>query len=110
MEGGVDAKLAVKTVLVDIRSEVESAHVHLPGAVRLDPDELRAQADRMLRGRGVIIACAVGQRSLRCVQALRDAGVEAWSLCGGIAEWSALDLPRVRPEACAMRHGVGNAR
>jgi rhodanese-related sulfurtransferase len=54
-------------VLLDVRTQAEFDQGHLPGAIRVEPDEppeglVRAQGER-LKGKTVVFYCAVGVRS-----------------------------------------------
>ena len=48
-------------------------------------------------GRPVIFHCRLGARSLLAAQAFRRAGFDAWSMAGGIAQWSEEGRP-IEPE------------
>lgn len=49
----------------------------------------------------VLVICAGGARSLRAAQALRDAGIAARSVRGGMAQWQRLGGPVTRPVTTA---------
>ena len=87
--------------LVDLRGLDERIHGQAAGveAIELarvldDPDAVFPDRDQPL-----LLLCARGQRSLRAVQALREAGhAQAQSVAGGTAAWQAAGLPMERPE------------
>lgn len=91
-------------VLLDVRTEAEFDQGHLPGAIRVEPDEtpeglVRAQGER-LKGKTVVFYCAVGVRSselmVRASALLAPhAPAELYNLRGGIFRWVAEGLPLV---------------
>lgn len=85
--------------LLDVRQPWEHELVHLPGDVLVPLPELPRRLDdvRPAAGQIVVCYCHHGVRSLSAAALLRQAGVPALSLAGGIDHWSrALDpsLPR----------------
>jgi rhodanese-related sulfurtransferase len=76
---------AGEAVLVDVREPAEWDAGHAPDALHrplgdLDPAEFA--------GRSVITTCRGGGRGSRAAQALREAGVDAVSLHGGLRAWA----------------------
>lgn len=76
---------AGEAVLVDVREPDEWAAGHAPGSLHrplaeLDPAEFA--------GRSVVTTCRGGGRGSRAAQTLRDAGVDAVSLGGGLKAWA----------------------
>jgi len=76
---------AGKAVLVDVRESDEWGAGHAPGALhrplgKLDPAEFA--------GRSVITTCRGGGRGARAAHALREVGVDAVSLNGGLRAWA----------------------
>ena len=57
--------------------------------------------------RKVLLVCSMGIRARAVAEFLREKGVEAYSIRGGASEWSALNLPRWRPNICNVHDGVG---
>lgn len=82
----LDAALAAQTAgatLLDVREPDETATGVLAGAVEVPL--ARLLADPSLAGAGpVVVVCKVGVRAERAALALRDAGVEASVLAGGM--------------------------
>ena len=82
---------APRTVLLDVRPRAEYAAAHLPGAVSLPVDELRATTTPFLKTRRYVVYC----RGAYCVFAdeavseLRARGLRAIRLSLGPAEWLA---------------------
>ena len=82
-------------VLLDVRRTpaYDAAALTLPGALRCAPEDVTAQAER-LRGKSVVAFCVHGHEvSQNAAQALRNAGIDALFLAGGIEGWRAAGLP-----------------
>lgn len=71
-------------LLIDLRDEVTRTYGMLPGAVAV-PEEERAQ--RAAGFAQVILYCVRGRESLPAAEALREQGVNAFSLEGGYTGW-----------------------
>jgi molybdopterin/thiamine biosynthesis adenylyltransferase/rhodanese-related sulfurtransferase len=74
-------------VLVDVRSPAEFQAGHVPGSRPLH------EAADVLPGARVVVACPLGVRSRATASTLRRAGVDAYSLEGGLVGWLLADLP-----------------
>lgn len=79
------------TVLVDVREMSEWSAGHAPGAIHrrlgaLDPAEFAG-------GGPVYVMCRSGNRSATATRRLRDAGVDAYDVTGGIVAWAEARLP-----------------
>jgi len=85
--GDLADKMAAGALLVDVRSESENAAGHVPGSVLIPVDTLRQNLDQ-LKGKEVIVHCAVGQRGHTAVQLLKGHGINAKNLDGGYTTWS----------------------
>lgn len=73
--------------LLDVREPHETASGVLPGAREVPL--ARLLADPALAGSGpVVVICQVGVRAERAARALRDAGIEASVLAGGMDAWA----------------------
>jgi sulfur-carrier protein adenylyltransferase/sulfurtransferase len=83
-------------VLVDVRGEDEWAGGYIPGAVLVPLRELPERIEEVApdRTRPVVLYCAVGARSLRGANALRELGYERpVSISGGIVDWLSRGYP-----------------
>jgi rhodanese-related sulfurtransferase len=85
--------LAGEVLLLDVREDEEWAAGRAPEAVhvalsRLDPSSVPGDLP-------VVAVCRVGGRSAMAAQALRERGVEALNLTGGMQAWQAAGLPVV---------------
>ena len=60
------------------------------------------------KGRKLFLVCPMGIRTRTVAEFLQDKGVEAYSIKGGATEWSALNLPRWRPDICNIKDEMGD--
>jgi NADPH-dependent 2,4-dienoyl-CoA reductase/sulfur reductase-like enzyme/rhodanese-related sulfurtransferase len=83
----VEAVLAApadeRPVLVDVRTPLEFARGHIPGAVNIPVDELRSRLGELPRNRDIAVYCQVGQRGYLATRVLRQAGFRAANIGGG---------------------------
>jgi molybdopterin/thiamine biosynthesis adenylyltransferase/rhodanese-related sulfurtransferase len=83
-------------LLVDVRGEDEWANGYIPGAVLVPLRDLPDRIEEVApdRARTVLLYCAVGARSLRAAQAMRELGYEhPISVAGGIVDWMSRGYP-----------------
>lgn len=74
--------------LLDVRENAEWNAGHVPGAVHVPVKNVAAQAlKRLPKGRPVIVTCRTGSRSRGATRILREKGIEAFSLSGGMSAW-----------------------
>ena len=73
-----------ETVIVDGREDAEREVSMIPGAVSLA--ELERITDRQ-RERPIVIYCTIGYRSGLVTESLRERGLKAFNLRGGILAW-----------------------
>lgn len=88
-----------RTVIVDTRGGLAYATGHIPGAINITDHALETLLDDGIPfpdGSPVLLACPVGARSARYAAFLRDHGVNARSLHGGMAAWRDARLPLER--------------
>jgi rhodanese-related sulfurtransferase len=88
-------------VIVDVRLKYPFEHssVMLPGAIRIDPKN--PDLARIPPGHEVVAYDSDPDElvSAPFVAMLRERGIRAWALEGGIGEWMAANLPTVPKEA-----------
>ncbi len=88
--------------LVDVREPAEWDVSRIPGDVQHIPiGELQARAAEISTDKPVVFQCRSGGRSLMAAQAFRASGFEAYSLAGGLLDWSEQGLP-VEPEGAPV--------
>lgn len=74
--------------MLDIRENNEWNAGHAPGAVHVPVKNVASQAlKRLPKGRPVIVTCRTGARSRGATRILREKGVDAINLSGGMAAW-----------------------
>jgi NADPH-dependent 2,4-dienoyl-CoA reductase/sulfur reductase-like enzyme/rhodanese-related sulfurtransferase len=76
------------TILVDVRTESENEAGAIPGSVLIPVNDLRGRIDEV-KGKDIVVHCAVGQRGHTAVQLLRGYGIKARNLSGGYTTWKA---------------------
>ncbi len=72
-----------KPLLLDVRTPSEYAAGHIPDAVNVPVDELRARLAEVPKGRPVVAYCQVGQRGYLATRILMQAGHAVSNLGGG---------------------------
>jgi rhodanese-related sulfurtransferase len=82
-------------LLLDVRTEAEFARGHIHGAVSAPIHALASRLDALgLRpGRPVVAICLSAHRSIPAVRLLRERGLEASQLAGGMFAWRAAGMP-----------------
>lgn len=76
-----------KAEWLDCRYEMEYAEKRIPGATLLPLDRVRTDIDRLDRAQTYIVYCRSGRRSTCAAYLLRERGIRAYSLSGGIQAW-----------------------
>ncbi|HEV8024490.1 MAG TPA: rhodanese-like domain-containing protein, partial [Candidatus Nanopelagicales bacterium] len=80
--------LRAGATLLDVRENSEWNAGHAPGAVHVPVSNVGAQAPKRLpKGRPVIVTCRSGSRSRGATRILREKGIEAYNLSGGMSAW-----------------------
>jgi sulfur-carrier protein adenylyltransferase/sulfurtransferase len=86
-----------RATLVDVRTPVEVNAGRIPGSVSVPLADLDAGAAEWQGQRPIVCVCAMGGRSAQAAARLRAAGVDAYSLAGGVLAWQAEGLPWQEP-------------
>lgn len=76
--------------LVDVRTPQEFADGHIPEAINVPVDELRARLREFPVGRKIAMYCQVGQRGYLATRILRQAGFPADNISGGYKTYQLL--------------------
>jgi cysteine synthase/rhodanese-related sulfurtransferase len=98
-----DISLKPKVKIIDIRSRGDFLHFHLPGSERMNPEEIIGNPknfSRKWKNRRIFLLCPMGIRAKALAEKMRKGGMKAYGVKGGLAEWSAKNLPRWRPGIC----------
>lgn len=86
--------------LIDVRTPQEVSAGQIAGARNIDYSsrDFMTELGKLDREKPVAVYCAVGGRSARAAQALKELGFrQIYDLEGGIRNWSAQGLPVVKP-------------
>jgi rhodanese-related sulfurtransferase len=73
--------------VIDVREPYEREAGHIAGTRHIALNELSSAAASLQQDRPVVFYCRVGSRSTMAAQALRAAGLEAYSMEGGLRRW-----------------------
>ncbi len=79
-----------RPLLLDVRTANEFAQGHIPEAVNVPVDELRARLNEVPRDREIAVYCQVGQRGYLATRILKQAGFDATNLGGGYTTYKLL--------------------
>lgn len=74
--------------LIDVREPYEREAGYIEGSRHIELTQLPSEAATLDATRPVVFYCRVGARSTMAAQALRAAGVEAYSMDGGLVRWA----------------------
>jgi NADPH-dependent 2,4-dienoyl-CoA reductase/sulfur reductase-like enzyme/rhodanese-related sulfurtransferase len=83
------------TVLIDVRNDSENEAGAIPGSILIPVNELRNRIAEV-KGKDLVVHCAVGQRGHTAVQLLSGHGIKARNLSGGYTTWKAGMDSRIR--------------
>jgi rhodanese-related sulfurtransferase len=84
---------------VDLQDDDDYRAGHIAGSMRADPDDLDGAAEPLDEDRPVIVVCADGERSGEVAADLRERGLQAAVLKGGMKAWAGAGLPTQPREA-----------
>jgi rhodanese-related sulfurtransferase len=87
LKSGDDAQI------VDVRESAEVAGGMIPGAKHVALGELAGRLDDLDRARPVIAICRSGRRSAAAADQLSAAGFTAYTVPGGMLDWTAAGFP-----------------
>jgi CRP-like cAMP-binding protein len=74
--------------LLDVRLKYEHDEEHIPGSINIPLDELRRRYGELDRSQKYYVYCLVGARSATAAFLLRSQGFNAYSIKGGMLEWT----------------------
>ena len=89
-------------ILIDMRNEQTRDYGVIPGALPVSQEELESNPPET-DGRKLILYCAHGQFSLDAAEALREKGIDAYSLRGGYIEWLRDQMERQQADELCQR-------
>ncbi len=92
-------------VILDTRSKEDFEHFHIPESLNIEYIDLEKNVNEYLpelQDKKVITICYRGNSSKLATSILRNKNVEAYTVKGGMTEWSKENLPRWRPDICKV--------
>jgi hydroxyacylglutathione hydrolase len=98
-----------KVDLIDVRREHEWDTGRIPGARRVEVNDLPAEAERLDRDRPVVLYCRSGSRSELAADGLRAGGFDAHALAGGISAWAEQGRPLEPEDGYVAESGLAAA-
>ena len=84
--------------LLDVRSPAEFARGHLPGAVNIPLDDLRARLGELPTSKPILAYCQVGMRGYLATRILLQKGLKVTNLAGGYLTYQHFGCPQ--PVGC----------
>ena len=72
--------------VLDVRRETEWIEQRVPGVVLIPMDQLNDRVEEIPADQRIFVICAVGGRSARVAEALRNAGFDAINVTGGTTQ------------------------
>ncbi|MFC4600276.1 FAD-dependent oxidoreductase [Cohnella hongkongensis] len=72
-----------KTMLVDVRTEIEHNRGHIPGSVHIPVDELRSRLNELDSEKEIWVYCQIGLRGYTASRILMQKGIRVRNLVGG---------------------------
>lgn len=83
----LEKQLAAGAILFDVREDHEYANAHIDGARLIPLATVPDNIEAFRTGHEVYVICAKGIRSASAVGFLRQHGVEAINVAGGMGAW-----------------------
>ncbi len=84
--------------LLDVREDAEWAGGRIEGARHIPLAELPGRLGELDRNRPVVALCRSGNRSGQAAHYLRQAGLSAQNMDGGLKRWAGDGLPVTTPD------------
>ena len=82
-------------LLLDVREPVEWEAEHAPDALLVPMGEVSQRRAELPSNRRIVVVCRSGGRSAAVTESLREWGLDAVNLAGGMLAWAAAGLPVV---------------
>lgn len=79
--------LAQGALLIDVREQVEWISGHAPEATHIPLGFIGQSLNNLPRQEKIVVICRSGKRSMNAVMAMREAGLDAVNLAGGMHAW-----------------------
>lgn len=89
--------------VLDVREQVEWQHGHIENALHVPLHDLPARLGELPASGQVLVVCKVGGRSAQAVMWLRQQGIDAANIDGGMVDWVAAGRPMVSETGAAAQ-------
>lgn len=96
-------------VVLDIRKRNDFDNFHIPNAINIEEENIEKEINYIAQkysGKKFYVFCYRGNSSQRVAALLNSVNINAFSVKGGMIEWSEVGLPRIRPEICRINQGI----
>ena len=80
-------------LIIDVREPIEWIAGHAPDVTHIPLGFVEQNLANLPRDQKVIVICRSGKRSLQATLAMREVGVNAYNLAGGMQAWQSAGLP-----------------
>ena len=83
------AEVSATSYLLDVREPVEWLAGHIAGATHIPMNQVPQRRAELPADSTIVVVCKVGGRSAVVTGYLRDHGLDAVNLAGGVVAWTA---------------------
>jgi len=94
--------------VLDVRDADEREQVRIDGSIWIPIEELSDRWRELPLDGTLVVQCAAGSRSFRATKFLREKGLVATSMIGGISAWEARGFPTTKGSAREFAAGEGS--
>jgi rhodanese-related sulfurtransferase len=95
--------------VLDVREADEREQARIDGSIWIPIEELSDRWRELPRDGTLVVQCAAGSRSFRATKFLREKGLVATSMIGGISAWEARGFPTTNGAAPRSTAGEQSA-
>jgi cysteine synthase/rhodanese-related sulfurtransferase len=92
-------------ITIDIRNQDAYDQFHIQNSINIPFESIAIELPRIktkFQGKKIILVCNRGNKSKIATNILRNSNLDAYSMLGGMTEWSNKNLPRWQPEVCLI--------
>ncbi|WP_334077220.1 DsrE/DsrF/DrsH-like family protein [Paenibacillus sanfengchensis] len=103
----LDLRDPERTLLLDVRTEIEHGNGHIPGSLNIPVDDLRLRLSELDPDKEIWVYCQVGLRGYTASRILRQKGFQVRNLTGGYKTYL-MATYRPKPAGGADNAGTGS--
>lgn len=92
----VDLMNNENAVILDIRDQESYKKGHIIDAVNMKADDIDAPKMSKYKNKSIVIVCAQGSSAQTAASKLKQQGIDAKVLSGGMNAWTSADLPLIK--------------